>query len=105
GGKGASEWNFLPTELTASGYKLSFSGATVSMRFDNDFNDVSGHGAFKALNLVREDGERSLALRDVRVETDSKTRADESIRQQSSFTFGQALVDEKSEASVKLDKV
>src|SRR5699024_9096362 len=33
GGKGSSEWTFLPTELTEGDYKLSFSGATVSMRF------------------------------------------------------------------------
>lgn len=105
GGKGSSEWTFLPTELSEGGSKVSFSGGSLSMRFSNDFKDVSARGGFKALNLFDSGDDDSFALRDVRIETENVTRADASARQQSSLTAEQVVLDEHTDEPLKLGKV
>ncbi len=105
GGKGSAEWTFLPTELSEGGRKLSFSGGAVSMLFGNDFKDVSARGGFDALDFSDSAGDDSLSLRDVRIETQNATRADDSVRQQNSLTAAEVIVDEHAAEPLKLGKV
>jgi len=104
-GQGATVWELAPLEWVAEDSRLSFSGGRVQARFSNDLRDSQGEGSFGSLIVGNAlDGE-TVTLKDIRMESRSRTVADESVEVHSTLQVAALLVDDMAAESLALEQV
>lgn len=105
GGSGVSTWQFAPLEWVTDEDSLSFSGGTVVVELDNGFRDSNAHGNFGSLVLGSGPQGDTVALKNIGIESRTRSISDDSVEMQSRVQVDGLIVDAMAADSLHLDAI
>lgn len=104
GGQGKTVWELAPLEWAADGDQFSFSGGHITINFSNDLRDSDGTAHFDSLVVGGGPDGENVSLKGMRLESQARTAADESIRVDTSLQVAAVEVDTITSERVVLEE-